>query len=131
VRLPPLVGAGGTLLSERPKLKLAADKGEPNTMDTQTDCLLIGTAVADVLIRPVPLTQPVGGGRLLHAEPLVVTTGGLVCNTGVAMRRLGMRVAWSGRTSGRPPFVRACHARGLIPPVSRPGRASPPVARRC
>lgn len=93
MRLPPLVGAGGTLLSERPKLKLAADKGEPNTMDTQTDCLLIGTAVADVLIRPVPLTQPVGGGRLLHAEPLAVTTGGLVCNTGVAMRRLGMRVA--------------------------------------
>jgi len=62
-------------------------------MDTQTDCLLIGTAVADVLIRPVPLTRPVGGGRLLHAEPLAVTTGGLVCNTGVAMRRLGMRVA--------------------------------------
>ncbi|NDH94243.1 MAG: hypothetical protein EBZ13_06870, partial [Planctomycetia bacterium] len=62
-------------------------------MDAQTDCLLVGTAVADVLIRPVPLTQPVGGGRLLHAEPLVVSTGGLVCNTGVAMRRLGMRVA--------------------------------------
>ena len=62
-------------------------------METQTDCLLVGTAVADVLIRPVPLTQPVGGGRLLHAEPLAVTTGGLVCNTGVGMRRLGMRVA--------------------------------------
>jgi len=62
-------------------------------MDKQTDCLLVGTAVADVLIRPVPLTEPVGGGRLLHVDPLAVATGGLVCNTGVGMRRLGLRVA--------------------------------------
>jgi sugar/nucleoside kinase (ribokinase family) len=44
--------------------------------------------VADVLVRPVPLESPVGGGRLFHVDPLEVTTGGLVCNAGVAMRRL-------------------------------------------
>jgi sugar/nucleoside kinase (ribokinase family) len=57
------------------------------------DCLLCGTCVADILVRPVPLTAPVGGGRLIHVDPIGVTTGGLVCNTGIAMRRLGMRVA--------------------------------------
>lgn len=59
------------------------------------DCLLCGTCVADVLVRPVPLTVPIGGGRLLHAGPIEATTGGLVCNTGMAMRRLGATVAAS------------------------------------
>ncbi len=62
-------------------------------MAAEFDCVLVGTAVVDVLIKPVPLTVAVGGGRLLHVDPLGVTTGGLVCNTGVGMRRLGMRVA--------------------------------------
>ncbi len=62
-------------------------------MAAEFDCVLVGTAVVDVLIKPVPLTTAVGGGRLLHVDPLGVTTGGLVCNTGVGMRRLGMRVA--------------------------------------
>jgi sugar/nucleoside kinase (ribokinase family) len=57
------------------------------------DCVVCGTCVADVLVRPVPLEEPVGGGRLFHVDPLTVTTGGLVCNTGVAMRRLGATVA--------------------------------------
>ncbi|MFM8704296.1 MAG: carbohydrate kinase family protein [Planctomycetia bacterium] len=59
------------------------------------DCIVCGTCVADILVRPVPLSQPVGGGRLLHVDPIEVTTGGIVCNTGTAMRRLGMRVAGS------------------------------------
>ena len=57
------------------------------------DCLVCGTCVADVLVRPVPLGAPLGGGRLFHVDPIEVTTGGLVCNTGVALRRLGVRVA--------------------------------------
>jgi sugar/nucleoside kinase (ribokinase family) len=57
------------------------------------DCVVCGTCVADILVRPVPLAEPVGGGRLFHVEPLEVVTGGIVCNTGIAMRRLGMRVA--------------------------------------
>lgn len=53
------------------------------------DCVVCGTCVADILVRPVPLEVPVGGGRLFHVDPVDVTTGGIVCNTGVAMRRLG------------------------------------------
>jgi len=59
------------------------------------DCIVCGTCVADILVRPVPLSQPVGGGRLFHVEPIEVTTGGIVCNSGTAMQRLGMRVAAS------------------------------------
>jgi sugar/nucleoside kinase (ribokinase family) len=57
------------------------------------DCIVCGTCVADILVRPVPLSVPVGGGRLFHVDPIEATTGGIVCNTGIAMRRLGMRVA--------------------------------------
>jgi sugar/nucleoside kinase (ribokinase family) len=57
------------------------------------DCVVCGTCVADILVRPVPLAAPVGGGRLFHVDPIEVVTGGIVCNTGIAMRRLGMRVA--------------------------------------
>jgi sugar/nucleoside kinase (ribokinase family) len=60
------------------------------------DCIVCGTCVADILVRPVPLGTPIGGGRLIHVEPIEVTTGGLVCNTGVALRRLGLRVAAAG-----------------------------------
>jgi sugar/nucleoside kinase (ribokinase family) len=59
------------------------------------DCIICGTCVADILVRPVPLWAPVGGGRLIHVDPIDATTGGIVCNTGIAMRRLGMRVAAS------------------------------------
>jgi sugar/nucleoside kinase (ribokinase family) len=56
------------------------------------DCVVCGTCVADILVRPVPLDRPVGGGRLFHVDPLEVTTGGIVCNSGVAMQRLGAAV---------------------------------------
>ncbi|MFZ4636877.1 MAG: carbohydrate kinase family protein [Pirellulales bacterium] len=58
-------------------------------MSQPIDCIVCGTCVADVLVRPVPLERPVGGGRLFHVDPIEVTTGGIVCNTGVALRRLG------------------------------------------
>lgn len=61
----------------------------------EIDCIICGTCVADILVRPVPLSAPVGGGKLIHVDPIDVTTGGIVCNTGIAMRRLGMRVAAS------------------------------------
>ena len=67
------------------------------------DCIIYGTCVADILVRPVPLSTAVGGGRLLHVEPIQATTGGIVCNTGIAMRRLGMKVAAAGLV-GRDPW---------------------------
>jgi len=57
------------------------------------DCIICGTCVADILVRPVPLGTAIGGGRLFPVEPIELTTGGIVCNTGIALRRLGMSVA--------------------------------------
>ena len=57
------------------------------------DCVVVGSCVVDVLARPVPLGQPIGGGRLIESEPLGLTTGGIVSNSGIALARLGMRVA--------------------------------------
>jgi len=57
------------------------------------DCIVCGSCVVDVLVRPVDLDAPIGGGRLVQSDPLVLTTGGIVSNTGVTMARLGMRVA--------------------------------------
>jgi len=57
------------------------------------DCVLIGSCVADLLVRPVPLETPVGAGRLFAAQPIEVVTGGIVCNAGIALARLGMKAA--------------------------------------
>ncbi|MBU6222223.1 MAG: carbohydrate kinase family protein [Planctomycetes bacterium] len=61
-------------------------------MTHSNDVVVCGTCVADVLVRPVPLESPVGAGRLFHVDPIEVTTGGIVCNTGLALRRLGASV---------------------------------------
>lgn len=62
-------------------------------MDKKFDCVLCGSCVADILVRPVPLGSPIGYGRLVHAEPITVVTGGIVSNSGIAMTRLGMKTA--------------------------------------
>jgi sugar/nucleoside kinase (ribokinase family) len=62
-------------------------------MDKSFDCVVVGSCVVDVLARPVPLSEPIGGGRLIESEPLGLTTGGIVSNSGITMARLGMRVA--------------------------------------
>jgi sugar/nucleoside kinase (ribokinase family) len=62
-------------------------------MEKTLDCVVVGSCVVDVLARPVPLTTPIGGGRLIESDPLGLTTGGIVSNSGITMARLGMRVA--------------------------------------
>lgn len=62
-------------------------------MAKDIDCVLCGSCVADMLVRPVPLNAPIGEGKLLLAEPIEMTTGGIVCNSGIAMTRLGMNIA--------------------------------------
>lgn len=57
------------------------------------DAIVCGTCVADILVRPVTLAEPPGAGRLFHVDPIDVTTGGIVANTGIGLARLGMRVA--------------------------------------
>jgi sugar/nucleoside kinase (ribokinase family) len=62
-------------------------------MQKTFDCVLCGSCVADILVRPVALDEPIGHSRLLAVDPIEVTTGGIVSNSGVAMARLGMKVA--------------------------------------
>ena len=67
----------------------------PAPSSLTVDCIVCGTCVADMLVRPVPLTQPLGAGRLFLVEPIELALGGIVCNSGTGLRRLGMRVAAS------------------------------------
>ena len=60
-------------------------------MDKTIDCVLCGSCVVDILVRPVPLEVPIRGGRLLQTDPIQVTTGGIVSNAGIALARLGMK----------------------------------------
>jgi sugar/nucleoside kinase (ribokinase family) len=62
-------------------------------MAKDLDCVLCGSCVADLLVRHVPLEKPIGGGKLLQVEPIQVVLGGIVSNSGVAMARLGMKIA--------------------------------------
>jgi sugar/nucleoside kinase (ribokinase family) len=61
--------------------------------EKKIDCVLCGSCVVDMLVRPVPLDTAIGGGKLFEAEPVQVTTGGVVSNAGIAMARLGMNVS--------------------------------------
>jgi sugar/nucleoside kinase (ribokinase family) len=62
-------------------------------MEKTLDCVVVGSCVVDVLARPVSLTSPIGAGKLIQSDPLRLTTGGIVSNSGTAMARLGMRIA--------------------------------------
>jgi sugar/nucleoside kinase (ribokinase family) len=62
-------------------------------MEKTIDCVICGSCVADFLIRPVPLEKAIGGGELIWADPVRMSTGGIVSNSGVAMARLGMKAA--------------------------------------
>lgn len=62
-------------------------------MNKTIDCVLCGSCVVDMLVRPVALDTAIGGGRLLQVEPIELTTGGIVSNAGIAMARLGMKVS--------------------------------------
>ncbi len=61
-------------------------------MPQPLDCVVIGSCVVDLLCRPVDLDKPIGGGVLHHADPVVLTAGGITMNSGVTMARLGVRV---------------------------------------
>ena len=62
-------------------------------MEKEIDCVVCGSCTADILVRPVALGEPVGLGRLHRVEPIEVTTGGLASNAGIAMAKLGLKVA--------------------------------------
>lgn len=62
-------------------------------MQKTIDCVVAGLATVDIVAWPVPLDQPIGLGRLVTAERIEATTGGLVSNSGIALARLGMKTA--------------------------------------
>jgi sugar/nucleoside kinase (ribokinase family) len=60
------------------------------------DAAIFGLIVADLIASPFDLRNPPPKGGLKILERLELTTGGNVCNTGVAMAKLGMKVAAAG-----------------------------------
>lgn len=60
------------------------------------DAALFGLIVADLIASPMNLRTPPAPGGLTVLDTIELTSGGNVCNTGVAMAKLGMRVAAAG-----------------------------------
>src|SRR3954447_18500112 len=60
------------------------------------DAALFGLIVADLIAEPMDLRRPPAPGGMSLVNSIQLTTGGNVCNTGVAMARLGMQVAAAG-----------------------------------
>jgi len=60
------------------------------------DATIFGLIVADVIASPMDVRHPPKSGGLVLVDSVTLTTGGNVCNTGVAMARLGMKIAAAG-----------------------------------
>lgn len=57
---------------------------------------IFGLIVADLIAKPTGLRPPPAPGGLQLVNSITLTTGGNVCNAGLAMARLGMNVAAAG-----------------------------------
>jgi sugar/nucleoside kinase (ribokinase family) len=57
---------------------------------------IFGLIVADLIAEPMDLRHPPAPGGLVSLNSLQLSTGGNVCNTGIAMAKLGMTVAAAG-----------------------------------
>jgi sugar/nucleoside kinase (ribokinase family) len=85
-------------------------------MKKDIDCVLCGSCVADLLVRPVPLETAIGGGKLFAVDPVQLVTGGISCNAGIAMARLGMKAAmftYVGRDDWGPQIRRRLETEGV------------------
>src|SRR3954469_1855937 len=60
------------------------------------DAAIFGLIVADVIAEPMDLRSPPKPGGLAFTNSVQLATGGNVPNTGIAMAKLGMRVAAAG-----------------------------------
>jgi sugar/nucleoside kinase (ribokinase family) len=60
------------------------------------DAAIFGLIVADLIASPMDLRRPPAPGGLAILKTIELTTGGNVCNTGIAMAKLGMEVAAAG-----------------------------------
>lgn len=66
------------------------------TVTPPMDAAIFGLIVADVIAEPMDLRAPPKPGGLAFTNSVQLTTGGNVCNTGLAMAKLGMKVAAAG-----------------------------------
>lgn len=62
----------------------------------QFDAAIFGLIVADLIAAPFNLRNPPAPGGMSLIDSITLTTGGNVCNVGIAMAKLGMRVAAAG-----------------------------------
>jgi ribokinase len=60
------------------------------------DAALFGLIVADLLAEPMDLRRPPRAGGMQLVRTITLATGGNVCSVGIAMAKLGMRVAAAG-----------------------------------
>src|SRR4051812_20528699 len=60
------------------------------------DAAIFGLIVADLIASPMNLRNPPAPGGLHVLKTLELTTGGNVCNVGIAMAKLGMNIAAAG-----------------------------------
>ncbi len=61
-------------------------------MPASFDCIVCGSCVVDLLCKPVSLSQPIGAGVLHLVDPVELTAGGIVSNSGITMARMGMKI---------------------------------------
>ena len=74
----------------------ASRSGSPSSVAGAIDAVVAGHVSLDIaptLRGPVTLDP----GRLVVVGPALISTGGVVCNTGLALHRLGVRVRLSGK----------------------------------
>ena len=57
------------------------------------DCVVVGEACADIILRPVDLDRPLRSLGTQHLESVRMMTGGIVPNAGVTLAKLGLHVA--------------------------------------
>jgi sugar/nucleoside kinase (ribokinase family) len=60
------------------------------------DAAVFGVIVADLIADGMDLRRPPSPGGLAIARSITLTTGGNVCNAGIAMSRLGLKVGAAG-----------------------------------
>ena len=72
---------------------LAGKGGEVVTTQAASTVSCAAPASSTCSCDRLPLETAIGGGKLFHVEPIELTTGGMVSNAGIAMARLGMKVA--------------------------------------
>ena len=56
----------------------------------KADVILCGSCVVDLPCLTVPLNQAIGADRTIAIEPITPLCGGITCNVGIALQRLGV-----------------------------------------